>query len=222
VTLEALVFDFDGLILDTEWPEFATVREEFAAHGLELLLEDWQHIVGRADHRHWFDWLEDELGRKLERSMVIERRRSRHHSLIAEQDVLPGVGELLDAARAAGLPTAVASSSSESWVGGHLERLGLLHRFDAVRCRDHVERAKPAPDLFLAAVEAVGANPARSVALEDSHHGCTAAGAAGLVCVVVPNDVTRTQRFEHADLVVGSLAEVSLDALTALVRDRLG
>jgi HAD superfamily hydrolase (TIGR01509 family) len=184
VNLDALIFDFDGLILDTEWPEFATVRDEFAHHGVELVLEDWQGIVGRADHRHWFDWLEEETGRALERDVVVERRRQRHHALIAEQEILPGV----------------------------------LHHFEVVRCRDHVERAKPSPDLFLAALAALGADPQRSVALEDSHHGCSAAKAAGLVCVVVPNDVTRGAEFAHADLVVESLDEVSLADLTGLVR----
>ncbi len=217
VSLEALVFDFDGLILDTEWPEYSTVREEFEAHGLSLALEDWQEIVGRANNVHWFDWLESELGTSLERSVVIERRRRRHHALIAAEEIRPGVLALLDEARAAGVPVAVASSSSVEWVEGHLGRLGVLEHFTAVRCRDHVERGKPHPDLFLAALESVGADPARSVALEDSHHGCTAAKAAGMVCVVAPNDVTRSQRFDHADLVVESLADVSLASLTRLI-----
>lgn len=218
MNLDALIFDFDGLILDTEWPEFATVRDEFAHHGVELVLEDWQGIVGRADHRHWFDWLEEETGRALERDVVVERRRQRHHALIAEQEILPGVISLLREAAVAGVPVGVASSSSEEWVAGHLERLGVLHHFEVVRCRDHVERAKPSPDLFLAALAALGADPQRSVALEDSHHGCSAAKAAGLVCVVVPNDVTRGAEFAHADLVVESLDEVSLADLTGLVR----
>lgn len=215
--IDALIFDFDGLILDTEWPEFATVREEFAAHGVALELAEWQQIVGRADHPHWFDWLQSEVDVALERTTIVERRRERHHALISAEQVRPGVVELLDEAFDAGIPVGVASSSSAEWVEGHLGRLGLLERFTAVRCRDHVELAKPHPDLFLAALAAVGADPARSVALEDSFHGCSAAKAAGMTCVVVPNDVTRTQTFDHADLVVPSLAEVSLDRLTRLV-----
>ncbi len=139
-------------------------------------------------------------------------------ALIAEQEILPGVVSLLREAAVAGVPVGVASSSSEEWVAGHLERLGVLHHFEVVRCRDHVERAKPSPDLFLAALAALGADPQRSVALEDSHHGCSAAKAAGLACVVVPNDVTRGAEFAHADLVVESLDEVSLAVLTGLVR----
>jgi HAD superfamily hydrolase (TIGR01509 family) len=217
MAVDALIFDFDGLILDTEWPEFSTVREEFAEHGVTLRLEDWQEIVGRADHPHWFDWLQDEVGSTLDRQVVIERRRVRHHALIAQQVVRPGVVELIDAAFAASIPVGVASSSHTTWVEGHLDRLGLLDRFAVVRCRDHVDRAKPHPDLFAAALDAIGVQPSRSVALEDSRHGCSAAKAAGMFCVVVPNDVTRTQAFDHADLVVESLTDVSLGQLSRLI-----
>jgi HAD superfamily hydrolase (TIGR01509 family) len=217
MSIDALIFDFDGLILDTEWPEFSTVREEFASHGVTLDLEDWQQIVGRADHPHWFDWLQAEVGTPLDRTEVVDRRRRRHHALIADEVVRPGVVALLDEALDAGIPVGVASSSSTDWVEGHLDRLGLLSRFAAVRCRDHVERAKPHPDLFAAALGAVGADPSRSVALEDSFHGCSAAKAAGMVCVVVPNEVTRSQSFDHADLVVDSLLDVSLQRLTRLI-----
>jgi HAD superfamily hydrolase (TIGR01509 family) len=215
--IEALVFDFDGLILDTEWPEFSTVRAEFEAHGAALELESWQQIVGRADQPHWFDWLQSEVDVPLDRDLVVERRRVSHHALLAAESVRPGVEGLLDEAAAAGVPTGVASSSSAAWVEGHLDRLGLLSRFDVVRCRDHVAMAKPSPELFLAAVAALGADPSRSAALEDSYHGCAAAKAAGMACVVVPNDVTRTQSFDHADLVAESLADVSLSTLSRLI-----
>jgi HAD superfamily hydrolase (TIGR01509 family) len=218
VTIEALVFDFDGLILDTETPEYETVAAEFAAHGVDLPLAAWQQIVGGADHPHWLDWLEDELGRPLpDRQVVLERRRAAHHRRIAAEVVLDGVIELLDEAVARDVPVAVASSSPSTWVDGHLQRLALDHHFAVVRCRDHVARAKPWPDLYLAAVEAVGARPGRSVALEDSHNGSRAAKAAGLACIVVPNAITATQDFAHADLVLPSLAELRWDVLTRLV-----
>jgi HAD superfamily hydrolase (TIGR01509 family) len=215
VILEAVVFDFDGLILDTEVPEFVTVREEFENHGLELLLEDWQQIIGRADHPHWLDWLERDLGRPVDREVVRARRLEKHHALIAANDVLPGVEALLDQADELGVAAAVASSSTSSWVEGHLDRLGLLGRFAAVRTRDHVEHAKPWPDVFLAAVEALGVLPAHAVAFEDSFNGCAAAKAAGLACVVVPNEITRGLLFDAADLVTDSLADVDLTVLAA-------
>src|SRR5262245_57626583 len=162
--VRALVFDFDGLILDTETCEFLSVSEEFATHGVELPLDGWLEIIGRADHRHWYDWLEDVVGRPLERDVVIDRRRVRHHALIAEEDVREGVVPLLEQARAADLALTVASSSPRDWVEDHLRRIELWPFFDAIRCRDDVVRAKPAPDLFLAALDAVGVRPDEAIA----------------------------------------------------------
>jgi HAD superfamily hydrolase (TIGR01509 family) len=205
--IRALVFDFDGLILDTESSEFETVAAEFAAHGHELPLVEWLEIVGRADHRHWFDWLEEVAGRPLEREVVVARRAAAHRESVGRQVVRPGVVELLEHARRSRLSVAVASSSSREWVEGHLRRLGLFEYFHAVRCRGDVARAKPAPDLYLSALEALGVTAAQAIAFEDSHHGSQAAKAAGIYTVVVPNDLTRTQAFGHADLVLESLAD---------------
>jgi HAD superfamily hydrolase (TIGR01509 family) len=207
VQVRALVFDFDGLILDTETCEFASVSEEFEAHGVELPLDEWLDVIGRADHRHWFDWLEEVCGRELDRDAIIERRRVRHHAMISEQSIRPGVVEILEEARRARVAVTVASSSPRDWVEGHLRRIGLWEHFHAVRCRDDVARAKPWPDLFLAALEAVGIPPNQAIAFEDSHHGSQAAKAAGIYTVVVPNDLTRQQTFDHVDVLLDSLAD---------------
>ncbi len=216
MTLRAVVFDFDGLILDTEQPEFVTVQEEFLVHGVELRLEEWQPMLGRADHRHWLDWLEDVAEGPVDREVVRARRLVKHHALIHKQVIRPGVVGLLDQADALGMPAAVASSSTSQWVEGHLERLGVIDRFVAVRTRDHVEHAKPWPDLFLAAAAALDVDPTAAVTFEDSHNGCLAAKAAGMLCVVAPNDITRGQDFSVADLVVDSLADVVLADLPHL------
>jgi len=207
LTAQAIVFDFDGTIIDTEWPEFVTVQAEFRVHGLELELAEWQSVVGRADHPHWTAWLRTALGRDYDVDIVMERRRMEHHRLIASQPVRHGVLDLLDRAAAAGVPVAVASSSPSSWVEGHLAERGLTHHFVGVVSRDHVERAKPWPDLFEAAARLLGVDPASAVAIEDSHHGCTAAKDAGLACLVVPNPVTDGMDFSHADLVLDSLSD---------------
>ena len=222
MALDALIFDFDGLILDTEWSDFVSVGEVFAAHGVDLPLDEWRDGVGTIAERHWTEWLEDLLGRSIDRDAVRAARIERHHALIAQEPVLPGVVELLDQARAAGIGLAVASSSSAPWVEPHLERLGLLDRFEIVMTRDQVAAVKPAPDLYLAATAALRADPARSVALEDSAHGCSAAVAAGLRCVAVPNRITAAQDFGHADRVVASLAGVGLADLEALVDGPVG
>ncbi len=211
--MDALVFDFDGLIVDTEWPAYLTVAEVFAAHGVELSLADWQHRLGRGDNGPWTELLAAALTADIDHVEVDARRRVRKNELTDLQPLLPGVLELLDDAERLGLPAAVASSSPTDWVVRHLERLDILHRFAAVKTRDDVALTKPAPDLFLAATRALGVSPERTVALEDSVHGVSAAKAAGMFCVAVPNRVTRGGDFTAADLVVESLTELDLGAL---------
>ncbi len=213
MTIDALVFDFDGLILDTELPAFVSLRAAFAAHGAELPTGEFRDRIGTTDKLHWTLWLEEVLGHDIDREAAREARLDHHHALIAEQAVRPGVVALLDEARSLALPVGVASSSPRDWVEGHLEQRGLLERFSVVVTSDDVERTKPAPDLYRAALAALGAGPERAVALEDSAHGCTAAVTAGLFCVAVPNPVTQDQDFSHADLVVSSLADIGLARL---------
>lgn len=217
MSLQALVFDFDGLILDTEWSAFSTAAEVWSEHGIELDLAVWQEIVGTAEHVHWSEMLETDLGRPIDRDTVIPARQAQHHVEVEAMDLLPGAEDLIRAASVAGLGLAVASSSPLDWVGGHLERRGLIGSFDVVVCRDHVAMTKPDPELYTAAVEALGVDPAHAVALEDSHHGTVAARAAGLACVAVPNRVTAGQDFSAARLVVGSLELLTIPVLADLV-----
>lgn len=221
--LAGILFDFDGLILDTETSEYLTVADAFADHGLELSRADWVSIIGTADHPHWTEMLETALGRPLtDREAVLETRRARHHARISQESIRPGVVALADAARAAGVGVAVASSSPHDWVAGHLENHAIDHLFPVRATRDDVgaARAKPHPDLFLLAAERLGVDPARCVVLEDSEPGVTAANTAGCVSIGVPAGMTAHLRFDHADLVVPSVAELDLDRLDDLVRRR--
>jgi HAD superfamily hydrolase (TIGR01509 family) len=217
LSLDALVFDFDGLILDTEWPKFTAVSKVFADHGVELPIGDWRDAVGRTDARHWTEWLEEAAGHPVARDAVRARALSHSLGLLADEVVRPGVIDLLDEADRRDIGLAVASSSPRDWVGSHLERLCLLSRFDVVVTRDDVGATKPAPDLYLAAMAALDTSGSRSVAFEDSTHGCTSAVTAGLFCVVAPNRLTDSQDFSGADLVVSSLAEVDVAILVALM-----
>lgn len=215
----AILFDFDGLVLDTETSEFLTVAESFADHGLELSRDDWVAIIGTADHPHWTEMLETALGRPLDdREAVLEVRRARHQARISGEPLRPGVIELATAATEAGIGVAIASSSPLDWISGHLQRFDVDHLFPVKATRDDVGRArtKPHPDLFLLAAERLGADPTRCVVLEDSEPGVTAAKAAGCKAVGVPAGMTAHLAFAHADLVVASLADLDLDRLSAL------
>ncbi len=213
--LKAIVFDFDGLILDTEEPIYQSWLEVYRAHGQELPFDRWMQIVGSSNAA--FDPrgnLEERLGRTLTREVLDERVR-RRTQLVLEQAVLPGVAELAAAARDLGVRTGVASSSTQSWVREHLERLGILALFECIRCRDDVERVKPAPDLFLATLDCLGVEPGGAIAIEDSPNGILAAKTAGMLCVAVPNSITAGQNLSGADVVLPSLAGATPQGLAA-------
>lgn len=204
--VKALVFDFDGLIVDTEEPIYRSWREVYQAHGQELPFDRWIQTVGSSNAT--FDprgYLEERLGRPLTQE-VVDGRVERRTQLVLEQPLLPGIQELVDAARKAGLRVGVASSSSRSWVDGHLERFSLLDRFDCIRCRDDVARVKPAPDLYLAVLECLGVKPEDAIAIEDSPNGIAAAKDAGMWCVGIPNVITGGLDLSRADFILSSLA----------------
>ena len=211
--IRALVFDFDGLILDTEEPVYRSWLEVYQAHGEELPFERWIQIVGSTTTGfHPQHHLEERLGRPLPKE-VLDRRIGRRTEMILAKTVLPGVVQHLDAARDIGLKLGVASSSTREWVRGHLARLGILERFDCLRCRDDVEHAKPEPDLYVAVLDCLGVNASESVAIEDSPNGVTAAKRAGMRCVAIPNSITERLDLRQADVVLTSLAELTLQQL---------
>jgi HAD superfamily hydrolase (TIGR01509 family) len=216
-TLRALILDFDGLILDTESPIFEAWSEEYRRHGHELEVERWQHALGTHGGFDPCERLLSLVGPRFDPEALREQIRQRNLLRCEQQPLLPGIEDLLGQARALGLGTAVASSSSRGWVLGWLERHRVLHLFDAVCARDDVARVKPAPDLFLLAAERLGATPASCLVFEDSPNGIRAARAAGMRCVAVPNAVTRLLPLPDPDLVLGSADELPLAAVAARV-----
>ncbi len=211
--IRALVFDFDGLILETEEPVYRSWLEVYEEHGEELPFDRWIQIVGSTTAGfHPQHHLEERLGRPLPQE-VLDRRISRRTELVLAQKLLPGVVHRLEEARAAGVKLGVASSSTAEWVRGHLERLGVLGQFDCLRCRDDVAHAKPEPDLYLAVLECLGVRASEAVAIEDSPNGIAAAKRAGMRCVAIPNSITARLDLSQADLLLHSLADVTLDQL---------
>ena len=219
--IRGLVFDFDGLILDTEGPEYAAWCEMFGEHGCELGIEDWAAGIGTQRGFDPYGHLEKSSGRQIVREELRPRVRRRLLELIAQEVVKPGVAEYLEEASRLGLKVGLASSADREWVTGHLTRLQLLDRFQTIQCWAEGKRPKPAPDLYLAAVEALGLEPEEAIALEDSPNGLAAAKAAGLFCVAVPSGPTARLDFSAADVVVKSLAAVRLEELVARAEGRL-
>lgn len=215
----ALIFDFDGLILDTEVAIYEAWRELYANHGLPLTMETWAQCVG-SDFGHYDPMadLERMLGRKLDWEALTQQRRKRVSEILHGKDVMPGVRERLREAKEHGIVCAVASSSSHSWVDGWLERLGLAEMFAGTTCLEDTGRAKPDPGLFLHAAAKLGVGAGETIVLEDSLNGLRAAHAAQMRCVVVPCDLTRHLTFEGAWRQLRSLEEVTVPELVGMER----
>lgn len=219
-TPHVLIFDFDGLIVDTEWPEFQAWQELCQHYNVELSIEAWLPCIGTGATTQVFDphtHVETLVGCTLDREEVRAAVKPRHIELIEMQPVLPGVETLLREAKQRGLGLAVASSSPRTWVEGHLSRLGLLDLFDTLACGNEVKRTKPYPDLYLTALDQLGAQAQHALAFEDSLNGMRAAQQAGIFCVVIPNALTQHMTFEPLNLRLASLADATLDELLAHV-----
>ncbi len=210
--IEALIFDFDGLILDTETPEFNVLSEIYAEYDVELSIEKWGQIIGGSGATEFdpVSDLEDMLGENIPRQTVLDRWRAEADARIAANPVLPGVIDLLDTAAQRGLKLAVASSSPHAWVDTHLARLGLFERFEHITCSDDVTLTKPSPELFLLALSKLNVRADRAIIFEDSPNGVKAATAAGVPVVAVPNPITSQLSFSGESLRLNSLAQFSL------------
>jgi HAD superfamily hydrolase (TIGR01509 family) len=208
--LRAIVLDFDGLVMDTETPIYEEWRAEYRRRGHDLTMDVWQHALGTFAGFDPCAHLSGLTGEAIDADSLRAEVRARNLVRCREQPLLPGVRERIAEARARALGTAVASSSTAAWVGGWLEHHVLAAEIDVVCTRDDVARVKPAPDLFLLAAARLGVEAAECVVFEDSPNGIRAARAAGMRCVAVPNAVTRELAVGEADLVIPSLAALTL------------
>jgi HAD superfamily hydrolase (TIGR01509 family) len=214
-----MVFDFDGLLCDTEGVLVRTAQDLFAAHGATLPLDRWLGVIGtHSPATFWVPWLQEQVQRPLDPDALVAEFSARNLELVAELAPNPGVTSLLESLHADRFPLAIASSSPTTWVEPLVDSLGLRAYFHEIVCREHAERAKPAPDLYLEALRRLSVDPADAVAFEDSHNGSLAAVRAGMHCIAAPSALTSVQDFGHVDAVVGSLEDVdSIDTLHRLL-----
>jgi HAD superfamily hydrolase (TIGR01509 family) len=212
--IKALIFDFDGIIIDSETPELTAWQEAFAAHGRELALELWADVVGRPHtHFDFFAYFRQQVNPAVDMEQFRRSHRARVIGLTLQQPILPGVESYLRDASKLGLKIGVASSSTGSHVRGHLARLGLLDYFHTAICFEDTDEHKPDPAPYLEVLDRLGLSPHEALAIEDSPNGVASAKAAGIFCVAVPNPVTRLLPLDHADHRMESLAEERLAAV---------
>ena len=212
----AVIFDFDGTILDSETAEFVSHRRLFEDWGTTLSEDEWCEGIGILQPKtHWFDRLCERTQDPPDfgRFQQLTRQYFREH---VPDEPMPGVSALLGALITAGVPRAVASGAPSDWVRHGLDSLRLTTSFDAIVTSDQVARGKPAPDVYLEAARRMGVEAARCVALEDSGPGLASARAAGMRTVVIPHTLTRMHDLSGADMCVKSAADLTLDTLRNL------
>jgi putative hydrolase of the HAD superfamily len=211
MTIKAVVFDFDGTLMDTEtcaYDAFCGIYEE---HGQRLALDAWAVGIGTHGAFDPYTELERLTGKPLDHEAIKDRYEEAHEANIAKIGLFPGVLERLEEARRLGLSIGLASSSDRAWIERHLEQQGIRQYFEIIRSSDDVERVKPDPTLYKLAIEALGVEANEAIAIEDSVNGLHAAKAAGLFGIAVPNRVTVGMDFTEADLIVKSLEQRSLE-----------
>ncbi len=215
--MSGLVFDFDGLIVDTEMPQFIIFQEEFKKLGFAYTYKDWWKIIGSGyGEYNPYEHLASLAGDHHDADNFKKSIDGRIRALLNQAQPLPGVVDFINEARRMRIPMAVASSSPQGWVHGHLKRIGLFSAFDKIITSADVTNVKPDPEIFRLAVESLGLKPDQCVAFEDSLNGIKSAKAAGLYCIAIPNDITRSMPLDLADRIVASFNDLRIEDVLEL------
>lgn len=198
--IKAIIFDFDGTIIDTETAWYYVFRDAYLERGVELGVEQYSECLGTSLHLfNPYEYLSAELGLPIDTASFRDRIRADHTARMETEEMRAGVREFLELAKEAGLRIGLASSSERAWIDKYLDLLGIREYFEVIRTADDVGKVKPDPELYVSALEALGVRPDEAVAIEDSPNGSRAAIAAGMHCVIVPNTLTKLLPFDPSD-----------------------
>lgn len=216
MAFRGFIFDFDGLILDTEGIHCKAWQEEFHHFDQPFPFEDWLKTIG-TDYSLYDPGkhLSVISGAKISPGQAEENVLARCAEMLETAPLLPGVETFIQKASAYKIPMAIATSSSRKWVSGHLQKYGLLQYFRQIISSDNVTKVKPDPEVYQKAVQALGIDPTQGLAFEDSMNGIKSAKSAGLSCYAIPNFVTSHLDLSLADCIYSSFDELDPAQLIA-------
>jgi len=217
----AVIFDMDGVLLDSEPLHYEAVRQALAEQGVDFPFDDYARYLGTTLTSTW-----DELCERYPITMTLEQFEARYNADVlkhyqAGAPLISGARELVEQLREAAVPIAVASSSHRMWVNAALEGAGLSHYFDQTTAGDEVSMGKPSPEIYLKAAEKLGVDPARCIAIEDAPAGVESANAAGMKVVLVRSELTQDLNLT-SDWQVNDLTEFKLTWLSEPSADLVG
>ena len=217
----AVIFDMDGVLLDSEPLHYEAVRQALAEQGVDFPYDDYARYLGTTLTNTW-----DELCERYPITMPFAEFEARYNADVlkhyqAGAPLIRGARELVEQLREAGVPIAVASSSHRMWVDSALEGAGLSDYFDQTTAGDEVSMGKPSPEIYLKAAEKLGFDPAHCIAIEDAPAGVESASAAGMKVVLVRSELTQDLNLT-SDWQVNDLTEFKLTWLSKPSADLVG
>lgn len=212
MTFKAVIFDFDGLIIDTESIWFEVYKKTVLDYGVELALEEFAKCIGTTDEV-LYSYLQAHATRPFTREDIEAAAHELYKTKIDTLTLREGVEDYLKEAKELGLKIGLASSSSRAWVTNYLTKYAILDYFEIIKTKDDVSKVKPDPELYIQALEGLGVAPEEAIAFEDSVNGSSAAIKAGISCVIVPNPVTEQLAFTSYSYRLSSMKEMSLSSL---------
>lgn len=206
---KGIIFDFDGVLVDTEWAIYQSWVHLYAREGQEISIATYAPCLG-AGYSHWDPaaHLEKLTGKQYDWEKETPARQAMLEADLARMGLMPGAAELLDWCAEQGIGVTVASSSSRRWVQGWLEKLGIYDRFAGVFTRTDGYPVKPDPALFEAARACLGLEKEDCLIIEDSENGTIAAQNAGILCAAIPNRMTSASDFSRAAYRFASLLDL--------------
>lgn len=212
--IKAIIFDFDGTIIDTETAWYMAFRDLYQEYGVDLTLEMYSQCIGTSLHNfNPYEYLVTELKWPIDLDEFRKSVQERHTEIMAQEQIRPGIIEYLQQAKQSGLKIGLASSSERAWVDKHIDQLGLSHYFEFIRTSDNVRHVKPDPELYLQTLSGLGVQSSDTIAVEDSPNGARAAMKAGIFTVVVPNSITKLLPFDDVHMMKQSLLDIPFESL---------
>ncbi|PYF08525.1 HAD family hydrolase [Ureibacillus chungkukjangi] len=220
--IKALIFDFDGTIIDTETAWYITFRDAYKTHGVDLTLEQYSQCLGTSLHSfNPYTHLKTHHNLPIDLEEFKQLVQQQHTEMMIKERVRPGILQLLETAKSQGLKIGLASSSERSWIDKFVKLHGIENYFECYCTADTVKKVKPDPELYLQALEKLGVEASEAIAIEDSPNGARAAVAAGIPTVVIKNDITNQLPFSEGHHTIESLTNYDLEKLAELVQQKV-
>jgi len=212
--IKGIIFDFDGLILDTESVEVNIWETIFQQYGLVFPLDRYLQYIGHTTDNQFVLEFMAEKGLSSEQ---IKAADEIHQRLLNSPGIFheprEGVRDFIQSAKNHAFKLGIASNSSHDWVYNHLRHLKLMHYFDTIGTRDEVSHSKPHPEIYHFVLKKLALQPEEVIAFEDSPNGIQAAKNANIYCIAVPNPITAKMEIKHADMIFHSFAEINLQEI---------